>query len=633
MSLGDSLLPDRERDGVSVEMSRPLTVPDRDAVPDPLARPDAALDARFSDLFGAAGRDVRASVSEAAATEGPTAYDRFGANPESFGELTGNRAEADVIGQTLEVFDYSRSVQITEQEGRESNVPGYGSREAEQQETGGEQSMPGGIRRPPGKTADLEQVTQSRGDGPDHLPPDVREAVARIRRSLSTAIHGVGVENLQDAEEALFSLKGDGPRQAIKALGDAELTAWADQLNDSGLMSGSFRGYDDSERTAFYTGLAERLDGVELARFGRAVAETSSSYTPGLNEGQRFASAISFTAAPYVRAEMAENLMLNVHDDPEIAVMVAHTIGSLSASPDIVSTLLQDVPIGELRFLIAESVLLDRSGPAPAQSLLGAIAQTQDAELKSRAFVAASFVRQQAASVLGGQSEDDLQGNGVVSVQAGMLDSMSTLLASQTNDVVQSLRDEYDPNGRALTDYAGAMIDSGNVDALYQDIARLKRGDFHWNDPEAERAATDELADGESRESASVGLEDEIVRFRSQSVNRHEEPVYANAERLGHFVGTVAAAFANRADRLNERPEELGKLLGILDTSVGSAAQQIAQPFADRRVQDLDAIREDVELAAFPHYVDGHRYTGKAGVQDYTEALGRSYEKNKQENE
>lgn len=144
------------------------------AAPDLFASADASMDAEFGRVFGSVGHHVRAAVSQAAATEGQGAYDRFRENPDSFGTVVGNRSKANYLGGALEALDYSKSVHAAEQERVNPAAPGDSP-----------QSMPGtpppGAPRTEASLPDVPSVDVPREERDDLESARTSERVAETR--------------------------------------------------------------------------------------------------------------------------------------------------------------------------------------------------------------------------------------------------------------------------------------------------------------------------------------------------------------------------------------------------------------------------------------------------------------------
>ncbi len=618
MSLGDSLVPDRTRAvALQQDVAGPAAGSTQAQSPTEalFARTDAALDAEFGRVFGSGGPEARTAVERAAATDGPSAYDRFRSDPCAFGSVVGDAARANTLGGALEALSYSKAVYAAEQAGRAPRVPGddvpvQASNLAP--EVGGD----GGIAPPQVEAHPPPAGGQMRGEqAPEQTPEQVREALDTIRWCLAEGVQpdggrqNVTHEDLRLADRTLYALTPEDATRVVHELGNEELGQWAEELDDRFVLP-AYQGYDMGERDAFYARLAVRLDGEQLSRFATALG-TSAAFPEQGDEGERFGGAIATYAPLEARAVFVERalprILMRGRENADTELLTRATVeavGGLRGHGPLLQAALADVAGQERRpgidrerspvrtsieRLLTAGVVTRESEHAdllnrqrvvtydagPTTRMVGALATVDDPSFRARVFRDASEVAgrlhrddratgQRLDTVPRGKAERDLR------------DGMTTLLAHLPNETIDNLMVQGDRAGVALTGQVQFLLHQGDDATITRLIRSVQHGDAQ-NQPAA-------------------------ARFTASETDAGGNTSYANATRLGYVAGATVAAFQGIADSDRGALETLADVVSevVPVPGAGYAASEGSSEAAAGRVAGLQQQLDRLTVGLIP---------------------------------
>ncbi len=341
----------------------------------------------------------------------------------------------------------------------------------------------------------------------------------------------------------------------LQSLSPADADAVIDNLAKSGDlktlaaegMDGSWfgnGGYSASERKAFFSDMAKKLDGDSLAKLTNAFVETDKNGLSGLDRGKEMGDAIATHGSTqqktdFVRAmgpKTTDQKSVNsigivstsIDADPQAAA-VANVIGSMrgpaaeGAFKALNPAQQRAVMMASIETDMTTTASMGGGGSTPVvswntksfDSLMTAAASTGDADLKARLFDAGTDTMRSVR-----QTNSQFGGLVVVgrdNALSTMADGLTRVINSDTSGVISELNlNSETRDGSDMAAYSAQMLASGKEGDLGKIMAKLQFGN-KLNENAVARLYSERPVSGTGGD---------VLR--------------PNAEALGYFIGSVS---------------------------------------------------------------------------------------------
>lgn len=450
----------------------------------------------------------------------------------------------------------------------------------------------------------------------------VTDAANSISKSLETGfLNPVSNDDIKSAVGQITNLPAAEANQLIDRLeSSGQLDRIADEVNDGSWFGNG--GLSADERRAFFTDMAGKLSGENLAALSESFSRTDGG-------GGEFGAVtdlskeIATHASPQTRVDYISAMKPQVdgesytdtyfggavnHDTDAQAAAVGNVLGSLRGSyaeagfnaiGDRLPHVLTTATDGELRTGMGghATATWDAQG---YRNIMDAAASMGDADLKARVFDAGVDTLKSVRdtnSVFGGltvMGKDD--------ALRTMTDGLTAVVNSDTTGVMTELTyNRETADGSSFASYAKEMLNQDRGAELGQQMARLQLGNDENGDP--------------------IQRLDETVTVPGTDQERRP-----NAGALGYFVGATYAATASItkdvADQRAMATSVLDSALAIVDKAaranpvagaVASVAKEWTHYAINQAISDPNAdAATRLENAALPV----NSQTGELGVGD-----------------